>query len=68
MRKSQNLTQEALAEQMGLKDKSYVSKIENVANEVKISTLKKYVEALNVTKMSIKIEMESGYPEELVLI
>jgi len=68
IRKSKNITQEELALLMGLKDKSYVSKIENDLSELKLSTLRKYVEALKAVKMSIRIEMEDGHPEELVLI
>ncbi len=68
MRKNKNVTQEQLASQMGLKDKSYISKMENDANEIKISTLRKYLEALNASKISLKIVMENGKPEELVII
>ena len=67
LRKQENLTQEQLAEIMRI-DKSYISKIENNLKETKFGTIRKYVEALNVSKMSLKLEFDNGKSETLQLI
>ena len=67
LRKSKNLTQEQLAEIMKI-DKSYISKIENNLKETKIGTIRRYVEALKVSKMSLKLEFDNGNSETLQLI
>ncbi len=66
LRKEENLTQEQLAEIMKI-DKSYISKIENNLKETKFGTIRRYVEALNVSKMSLKLEFDSGKTETLQL-
>lgn len=67
IRKERNLTQEDLAHIMGT-HKTYVSKIENNFKDHKFTTIKKYIEALNVSKMSLKLELEDGKSKELQLI
>ncbi len=67
LRKENNLTQEQLAEIMKI-DKSYISKIENNLKETKFGTIRRYVEALKVNKMSLKLEFDNGNSETLQLI
>jgi transcriptional regulator with XRE-family HTH domain len=67
LRKQENLTQEQLAALMKI-DKSYVSKIENNLKETKFGTIRKYVEALKVNKMSLKLEFSNGTSEVLELM
>lgn len=67
LRKQENLTQGQLAELMKI-DKSYISKIENNLKETKFGTIRRYVEALKVNKMSLKLEFENGNSEVLQLI
>ena len=67
LRKQENLTQEQLAEIMKI-DKSYISKIENNLKETKFGTIRRYVEALKVNKMSLKLEFDNGNSETLQLI
>jgi len=67
LRKSMNITQEQLAKIMGT-DKTYISKIENNLKETRLETVRKYVEALKVHKMSLKLELEDGKSKELQLI
>ena len=67
LRKQKNLTQEQLAELMKI-DKSYISKIENNLKETKFGTIRRYVEALNVNKMSLRLEFDNGNSEVLQLI
>ena len=67
MRKNKRLTQEDLAKRMGT-DKTYVSKIENNLKDSKLTTIKRYIEALNVSKFSFRFELEDGSPTELRLI
>lgn len=66
IRNNHNLTQEEVAKHMG-HGKSYISKIENDISELTISTLTKYLQALHMTKLSIRVEDENGHPEELVI-
>jgi transcriptional regulator with XRE-family HTH domain len=47
--------------------KSYISKIENDIAGLTISALSKYLQALNMAKLSIRIEDKNGHPEELVI-
>ncbi len=67
LRKKENLTQEQLAEIMKI-DKSYISKIENNLKETKFGTIRRYVEALNVNSMSLRLEFDNGNYETLQLI
>ena len=67
LRIKSNVTQKELAKKMGT-DKTYVSKIENNLKNTKLVTVRKYAEALNVSKMSIIIELEDGSPSELQII
>lgn len=67
LRKQKNLTQEQLAELMKI-DKSYISKIENNLKETKFGTIRRYVEALKVSKMSLRLEFDDGNSEDLQLI
>ena len=67
LRKQENLTQEQLAELMKI-DKSYISKIENNLKETKFGTIRRYVEALKVNKMTLKLEFDNGNSEVLQLI
>ena len=67
LRKQENLTQGQLAELMKI-DKSYISKIENNLKETKFGTIRRYVEALKVNKMSLKLEFDNGNSEVLELI
>lgn len=67
LRKKMNFTQEQLAKLMGT-DKTYVSKIENNLKETRLETVRKYVEALKIHKMSLRLELEDGKSEELQLI
>ena len=67
LRKQENLTQEQLAEIMKI-DKSYISKIENNLKETKFGTIRRYVEALKVSKMSLNLEFDDGNSETLQLI
>ncbi len=67
LRKQENLTQSQLAEIMKI-DKSYISKIENNLKETKFGTIRRYVEALKVNKMSLNLEFDNGHSEELQLI
>ena len=67
LRKQENLTQGQLAEIMKI-DKSYISKIENNLKETKFGTIRRYVEALNVNKMSLNLEFDNGNSEVLDLI
>ncbi|MCD4744944.1 MAG: helix-turn-helix domain-containing protein [Bacteroidales bacterium] len=67
LRKQENLTQGQLAKLMNI-DKSYISKIENNLKETKFGTIRKYVEALKVNKMSLKLEFDNGNSEVLQLI
>ena len=67
LRKQENLTQEQLAEIMKI-DKSYISKIENNLKETKFGTIRRYVEALKVSKMSLNLEFDNGNSETLKLI
>ncbi len=67
LRKQENLTQGQLAELMNI-DKSYISKIENNLKETKFGTIRRYVEALKVNKMSLRFEFDTGNSEELQLI
>ena len=67
LRKQKNLTQEQLAELMKI-DKSYISKIENNLKETKFGTIRRYVEALEVNKMSLRLEFDDGNSEVLQLI
>lgn len=66
IRNNHHLTQEDVAKQMGF-GKSYISKIENDIAELTISTLSKYLKALDMAKLSIRIEDKNGHPEELVI-
>lgn len=47
--------------------KSYISKIENDIADLTISTLSRYLQALDMAKLSIRIEDKDGHPEELVI-
>jgi len=67
LRKQEHLTQGQLAELMKI-DKSYISKIENNLKETKFGTIRRYVEALKVNKMSLKLEFDNGNSEVLELI
>lgn len=67
LRKKKNLTQKQLAELMKI-DKSYISKIENNLKETKFGTIRRYVEALKVRKMSLRLEFDDGNSEDLQLI
>ncbi len=67
LRKQENMTQEQLAAIMKI-DKSYISKIENNLKETKFGTIRKYVEALKVDKMSLKLEFRNGNSEVLELM
>ena len=67
LRIKSKVTQKELAEKMGT-DKTYISKIENNLKNTKLLTVRKYAEALNVSKMSILIELEDGSPSELQII
>ncbi|MCD4694909.1 MAG: helix-turn-helix domain-containing protein [Bacteroidales bacterium] len=67
LRKQENLTQGQLAELMKI-DKSYISKIENNLKETKFGTIRRYVEALKVNKMSLKLEFNNGNSEVLELM
>jgi predicted transcriptional regulator len=67
LRKQENMTQEQLAAIMKI-DKSYISKIENNLKETKFGTIRKYVEALKVDKMSLKLEFSNGNSEVLELM
>ncbi len=49
-------------------DKSYISKIENNLKETKFGTIRRYVEALKVNKMSLNLEFDNGNSETLQLI
>jgi hypothetical protein len=49
-------------------DKSYISKIENNLKETKFGTIRRYVEALNVNSMSLRLEFDNGNYETLQLI
>jgi DNA-binding XRE family transcriptional regulator len=66
IRNEHHLTQEDVAKHMG-HGKSYISKIENDIAEITISGLSKYLKALDIAKLSIRIEDKNGYPKELVL-
>jgi len=67
LRRRMNLTQEQLAKLMGT-DKTYISKIENNLKETRLETVRKYLEALKVNKMSLRLELKDGKSEELQLI
>lgn len=67
LRKQKNLTQKQLAELMKI-DKSYISKIENNLKETKFGTMQRYVEALKVSKMTLRLELDDGNSEVLQLI
>ena len=67
LRKQENLTQGQLAKLMKI-DKSYISKIENNLKETKFGTIRRYVEALKVNKMSLILEFSNGNTEVLELI
>jgi len=67
LRKQENLTQEQLAKLMKI-DKSYISKIENNLKETKFGTIRRYVEALKVNKMSLNFEFDNGDSETLQLM
>ncbi|MEO5349782.1 MAG: helix-turn-helix domain-containing protein [Magnetococcus sp. YQC-3] len=58
LRKAANLTQEQVAERMGVQ-KHTVSKLENNKNSPTIATLKRYAEALGCT-LKIQVVKESG--------
>jgi len=47
---------------------SYISKIENNLKETKFGTIRRYVEALKVSKMSLNLEFDNGKSETLQLI
>ena len=66
-RKERNLTQAQLGELVGVQ-KSQISKIENNLKETKFGTIRRYVEALKVNKMSLRFEFDNGNSEELQLI
>ena len=66
-RQKKNYTQEQVAALMGT-DKTYISKIENNLKDTKLTTIRKYVEALKIPKMSLRLEFEDGSPAELQLI
>jgi DNA-binding XRE family transcriptional regulator len=66
IRNNQHLTQEEVAKQMGF-GKSYISKIENDIADLTISILSRYLQALDMAKLSIRIEDKDGHPEELVI-
>jgi len=66
VRNDHNITQEEVAKHMG-HGKSYISKIENDIAGLTISALSKYLQALNMAKLSIRIEDKNGHPEELVI-
>jgi DNA-binding XRE family transcriptional regulator len=67
VRRKKNYTQEQVAEIMGT-DKTYISKIENNLKDTKLTTIRKYVEALKIPKLSLRLEFEDGSPAELQLI
>jgi len=67
LRKQENMTQGQLAELMKI-DKSYISKIENNLKETKFGTIRRYVEALKVNKMTLNLEFDNGHSEKLQLI
>lgn len=67
LRKQENLTQGQLAKLMKI-DKSYISKIENNLKETKFGTIRRYVEALNVNKMTLNLEFNNGDFEVFQLI
>ena len=60
-RKSQNLTQEKIAESMGI-DKANISKIENNVKRQRIDTILRFVNALDA-RMSIKIKLNGEHNE-----
>jgi len=67
IRKQKKLTQGQVAELMKI-DKSYISKIENNIKETKFGTIRRYVEALKVNRMSLRLEFDNGNSEVLQLI
>jgi len=67
LRKKKKLTQEQLAELMKI-DKSYITKIENNLKETRFGTIRRYVEALDVNRMSLRLEFDDGNFETLQLI
>ncbi|MBW8050942.1 MAG: helix-turn-helix transcriptional regulator [Cytophagales bacterium] len=60
-RKSQNLTQEKIAQSMGI-DKTNISKIENNVKRQRIDTILRFVNALDA-RMSIKIKLNGEHNE-----
>ncbi|NUF39308.1 helix-turn-helix domain-containing protein [Acinetobacter lactucae] len=58
IRKELEISQKELAETLGIKQSS-LSAIENHGNDLKISTIKKYVEAMG-GKLRIDIELPTG--------
>ena len=67
VRRKKNYTQEQVAEFMGT-DKTYISKIENNLKDTKLTTIRKYIEALKIPRLSLRLEFEDGSPAELQLI
>ena len=49
IRESRDISQEDLANKLGLKDKSSVCKIEKAGDNISTKSIAKYAEALNVT-------------------
>ena len=58
IREELEISQKELAETLGIKQPS-LSAIENRGNDLKISTMKKYVEAMGV-KLRIDVELPTG--------
>jgi ribosome-binding protein aMBF1 (putative translation factor) len=55
-RKKANLTQEQLAEKLGIK-RTYISKIERASSDIRISTLRKIIEKGLGGKLHISVEL-----------
>ena len=65
IRESKNMTQGELAELMGLKSKSAVSRTEASGDKITTKTVMKYAEALGVTPLDIISEEKEVSPAEI---